>query len=67
MPYIYRDHHYNSLDEAHEAVAEYVGSNYNNIDPYTTLEFEEECEEIEECSDVATRIVRNYIESREVK
>jgi len=65
MIYLYRNHTYNSLDEAHEAVADYVGQNYNNIDPYTTIEFEEECEEIEECLDVATRIVNEYIRKGE--
>lgn len=48
MKYSYRGVTYDTLNEAENAVYEYVGSNYNNIDCSTTAEYEEELREIEE-------------------
>lgn len=48
MRYEYRGVIYDTLNEAENAVYEYVGQNYNNIDCSTTVEYEEELREITE-------------------
>jgi hypothetical protein len=49
-----------------EYICDKIGGNYNNIDPMDTNEFEYEwtynVKEVWELDDVATRIVKDYIE-----
>ena len=63
----YRGEMYYSENEVDEAICDFIGEHYNNIDPMDTAEFEDEfrfnVEEIYEYDDVATRIVNEYIEN----
>lgn len=40
--YTYRGVIYADESEVDEAICEYIGDRYNNIDPMSTIEFEEE-------------------------
>lgn len=63
----YRGEIYKTEDDVNEAICEFIGEHYNNIDPMDTAEFEDEwlydVEEVYEYDDVATRIVNDYIEN----
>lgn len=63
----YRGEIYATESEVDEAICEFIGEHYNNVDPMDTNEFEDEffsqVEEVWEADDVATRIINDYIEN----